>query len=84
MDRRTQYLHWHNASAKPIEGELTALQVRLTAAADACHVPRAAVRVELEDKEIDLVDVVRSPMYATGVGLLTLANSRAATLRMAR
>lgn len=46
--------------------------------------PRAAVRVEMEDKEIDLVDVVRSPMYVTGVGLLTLANSRAATLRMAR
>lgn len=43
-------------TAKPIVGELEALQEQLTAAADRCHVPRAAVSIELEDKEI--LDVV--------------------------
>ena len=43
-------------SATPIVGELEELQASLAAAAERCRVPRAAVRVEIEDKEI--LDVV--------------------------
>lgn len=38
--------------ASSIEGELEALQEKLAQEAEACGVPRAAVRVESEDKEI--------------------------------